>query len=380
MNLEDIKFLSGRRIAILKGLKLYESMQRRPIFILLSFFIFCQSCSSYYSMDDFDKVPKIDAHIHYSYANPVLLEQAEKDNFRLITVNVETSTTPPIDQQESLAVELMGKYRDFIAYLSTFGSDNWESDNWTSNTIKRIEASGEKGASGVKIWKTFGMQLVDGDSNYVFIDDSKLRPVFNHMASHDMPLLAHIGEPKNCWLPLEEMTVENDRNYFANHPEFHMYHHPEMPSYERIIASRDRMLAEHPNLMVVGAHFGSVEWNLDSLTNLLVTYPNFAVDMAARIGHMHYHSSRDYEKTRQFFIDYHDRILYGTDMGTESEMATSGDGFHDNWYSDWRYLATDEAFESEYIGKKVKGLRLPKDVIDDIYFNNSMSWYPGIGF
>jgi predicted TIM-barrel fold metal-dependent hydrolase len=347
---------------------------------VLLFVIVLQSCGSYYTIEDYYDVPKIDAHIHYNYANPVLLQQAEKDNFRLITVNVETPANPHIDVQESLAIELMNKYKPIFSFLSTFGSNDWDSDEWTGKTIERINISADKGASGVKIWKTFGMQLMDADSNYIFIDDQQLSPVFSHMENHSIPLLAHIGEPKNCWLPLDEMTTKNDQKYFAGHPEYHMYLHPEKPSYEKIMNSRDRILADHGKLKVVGAHFGSIEWNLDSLAYRFEEYPNFAVDMAARIGHMHYHSERDYEKTRQFFVRYHDRILYGTDMGMNSEIAKSGDGFHEYWFNDWQYLATDEEFESRFTGKKVRGLKLPKNVIDDIYFNNSVKWYPKIGF
>lgn len=355
-------------------------MEKRQLYIAILIFSLLQSCNSYYVLDDYENVPKIDAHIHYSYANPVLLQQAEKDNFRLITVNVETSTNPHIDKQESVAIQLMHEYKDLVAFISTFGSNDWSAPGWTKNTITRIDASTAKGASGVKIWKTFGMQLQDGDSNYVFINHQQLSPVFDHMASREIPLMAHIGEPKNCWLPLDEMTTENDRNYFANHPEYHMFLHPEMPSYESIMYARDQVLSNHQNLNMVGAHFGSVEWNLDSLAMRFDKYPNFAVDMAARIGHMHYHSDNDYEKTRQFFIKYHDRILYGTDMGMNSENVKSGDRFHNYWFGDWRYLATDEEFHSDLINKKVKGLRLPKTVIDDIYYNNSMRWYPKIGF
>jgi predicted TIM-barrel fold metal-dependent hydrolase len=108
--------------------------------------------------------------------------------------------------------------------------------------------------------------------------------------------------------------------------------------------------------------------------------PYFAMDMAAPIGHMHYLSDRDYDKVRNFFIKYHDRILYGTDMGMPSETVKSGDRFHDTWYSDWKFLVTDEMMKSDLISKEVKGLRLPKDVIDDIYFNNAKTWYPKIGF
>ena len=77
-------------------------------------------------------------------------------------------------------------------------------------------------------------------------------------------LMGHL-EPRNCWLPLEEMTVKNDRRYFQNNPQYHMYLHPEMPSYEEQLAARDRMLGKHPNLPFLGAHFGSLEWSVDAL-------------------------------------------------------------------------------------------------------------------
>ena len=345
---------------------------------LISALILLSSCKEYYSLEDYTNVPKIDAHIHYSYANPVLLEQAQKDNFRLITVNVETQSNPPIDVQEKVALQLVNDYPDWMAFLSTFGSNNWNTASWSDATINRIKASKDQGASGVKIWKTFGMQLQNQDSSFVFIDHAQLTPVFNYLEQNSIPLLAHIGEPKNCWLPLDEMTTENDRNYFANHPEFHMYLHPEMPSYEQIMNARDHVLARHTDMQVVGAHFGSMEWNLDTLAKRLDQYPNFAVDMAARIGHMHFHSDLDYEKTRSFFITYADRILYGTDMGVRSEEVTSGDGFHDYWYGDWKYLATDMVMQSRFINKDVKGLRLPKEALDKIYYANAVRWYSDV--
>jgi len=66
------------------------------------------------------------------------------------------------------------------------------------------------------------MKLRDAESSYVLIDHHRFDPVLSHMGKNHLPLLAHIGEPKNCWLPLDDMTINNDRNYFSNHPEYHM--------------------------------------------------------------------------------------------------------------------------------------------------------------
>ncbi len=116
--------------------------------------------------------------------------------------------------------------------------------------------------------------------------------------------MAHIGEPKNCWLPLEQMSVNNDRNYFKAHPEYHMFLHPENPSYDEIINARDRFVEKHPDMRFVGAHLGSLEWDVDELAKRLDRFPNMAVDVAARVPHIQFQSKANREKVR----DFHDKV------------------------------------------------------------------------
>ena len=90
-----------------------------------------------------------------------------------------------------------------------------------------------------------------------------------------------------------------------------------------------------------------------------------------------------YAKVRAFFVKYQDRLLYGTDLTAEppnpSERAqnppSNGQPFAkeaDNfWRSDWNYLATSGRQRIDAIGAEVKGLALPKPVIDKIYYINA---------
>ena len=112
------------------------------------------------------------------------------------------------------------------------------------------------------------------------------------------------------------MTVNNDKNYYKEHPQYHMYLHPDYLSYDDQIVSRDHMLSRHPNLRVVGAHPGSLEWSVDELAKRLDLYPNFAVDMAAHICHF---QVQDRQKVRDFIMKYQDRLLYGTDFGINKD-------------------------------------------------------------
>jgi hypothetical protein len=82
---------------------------------------------------------------------------------------------------------------------------------------------------------------------------------------------------------------------------------------------------------------------------------------------------RDYDKVRNFFIKYQDRLLYGTDLtlNPDTPPADFKREAHDFWKRDWRYLATDESQRVEIIKADVKGLALPRAVIDKIYYSNS---------
>ena len=96
--------------------------------------------------------------------------------------------------------------------------------------------------------------------------------------------------------------MNNDRSYFARRTrKYHMFKHPEMPSYEDQIAARDRMLAKHPDLRFVGAHLASLEWSVDRLGEFFDRFPNALADTAARMGQLQYQSNREREKVRRIF-------------------------------------------------------------------------------
>lgn len=95
------------------------------------------------------------------------------------------------------------------------------------------------------------MVFRDENGEFIQIDNPKFDPVFDFIAPENKTLIAHIGEPLNCWLPVDSITVDNDRNYFKNHPEYHMYLHPEYPSHKEIIAARDQMLEKHKVLQKI---------------------------------------------------------------------------------------------------------------------------------
>ncbi len=335
------------------------------------------SCSSnYYSIDDFQKVEKTDAHYHIYSGKNVSVELANTDNFTLLAINTYSGGCERVSEAHNWLTEIKKANPEDFDYTTTFCLDGWDDQAWVENTISWIDQCISDGAIAVKVWKNIGMEFRDKDSNLVMIDNPKFDPVFKHLAEKGIPLVGHLGEPKNCWLPLSEMTTKNDSNYFANNPNYHMYLHPGFPSYEEQMAARDRMLEKNPDLIFIGCHLASLEWSVDELASFLDRFPNAAVDMAARMGQLFYQTRDNREKVRDFFIKYQDRLLYGTDIidrGQDKESFYNR--IHKTWLTDWEYLVTENRMTSNLIDGEFKGLRLPKEVVDKIYSENTKRWY-----
>ncbi|MGB4400344.1 MAG: amidohydrolase family protein [Daejeonella sp.] len=337
------------------------------------------SSSEFYTREDFKNVEKYDTHVHLNIYDTTFINQAKRDNLRLLTVNVNPAYYPSVEDQEKVALQLVKAFPDRVAYTTTFTVDNWGTKEWLPETLAYLENSFKQGAIGVKIWKNIGMGLKDKNGKFVMIDDPRFDPVLKFIEKSNITLLGHIGEPRNAWLPVEEMTVSNDKGYFTRHPEYHMYQHPQNPSYEDEVNSRDNMLKKHPNLRFVGAHLGSLEWSVDELAKRLDRFPNMAVDMAARIVHLQSQSVKNRQKVRDFMIKYQDRLIYATDHGVDAKtnLATMNKGLHDTRMRDWTYFATNEDMTSSSFEGSFKGLQLPKQVIDKIYRINAQKWFPG---
>ena len=167
------------------------------------------------------------------------------------------------------------------------------------------------------------MQWRDRNGRAVMIDDDRFAPVFRALSARGVVVLGHQGEPRNAWLPLERMTIRGDREYFAAHPQYHMYLHPEWPSYDAQIAARDRWprpqsaTALHrraPRVARMGRRSGR----------------RFPQAIPGRFGRSRSPSGppaapvRDAARQgpQQFFLEYQDRILYGSDLASGPKRTT----------------------------------------------------------
>lgn len=334
-----------------------------------------------YMIKDFHGIKKFDAHFHIYGEKNSAIEQANQDNFKLLCINTYSGGCDRVKKAHSWLDSLKNLYPGILEYTATFCLDGWDEAEWTDKTISWLDSCIGERAIAVKVWKNIGMEFRDRDSNLVMIDNPRFDPVFKHLTEKGIPVAGHLGEPRNCWLPLDQMTTRNDSNYFSRNPQYHMFLHPDMPSYEEQMAARDRMLEKNPEMVFIGCHLGSLEWSVDELAEFFERFPNTAVDMSARMGQLFYQTRDDRAKVRRFFMNYHDRLLYGTDIidSGQGNAETFRKRLHDTWLRDWEYLVTDNEMTSDLIEGNFRGLKLPKEVIDKIYYSNTLKWYKLVG-
>ncbi|MCU1276218.1 MAG: hypothetical protein JWO48_3649 [Bryobacterales bacterium] len=322
-------------------------------------------------------VQPIDAHAHVFVDHPALRDLLQRLNLSFINVTV-------IDPWERGYETMEPQHRNALVvsranagrapWVATFDPAGWESAGFASRAIRQLDESFREGAVGVKIYKTIGMELQSKTGRYIMPDEPAFAPILDAIAARGKTLYAHIAEPAGAWKPLD--AADPDSSYYHDFPHWHMYGHPERPSKVTILAGRDRMLAAHPKLRVVGCHLGSMEEDVDEIAGRLDRYPNFVVDTAARVTHL---ALQPREKVRAFLLKYQDRILYGTDHGLMpgDDAAARVKGWEADLERDWKYFATTESVE--FMGRSVNGLGLPAAVLRKLYRENALKWVPGIG-
>ena len=318
----------------------------------------------------------IDAHAHIWKSDPAFTAMLERWNLHIVDilyVDDKQPTALPLEQQRTAAFAFVRSAHGHASLCTTFDPFRFSQPDFIQSAIAGINKDFADGAIAVKVWKNVGMELKDSTGRYVMVDDPRLEPIYRDIQSHNKTLIAHQAEPDVAWGPPDPKAL--DSSYYATHPEWNMEKIPGAPSKRTILATRDRLLAQHPGLRVVGAHLGSMESDVDLDAKAFDRYPNFAIDTGARVAHLTIQPS---SKVRAFLIKYQDRVLYGTDIefsGDETAQAAV-DEWEQQLALDWRYFATADTFD--YNGHTVHGLNLPPAVLKKLFHSNAVHWLPGV--
>ena len=318
----------------------------------------------------------IDAHVHVFKSDPAFQEMLERLNLKLLNILVMDDTLSyrkQLQPQVDDALALMQSSHGHTALCTTFDPYKFNSRSFAADTIKQVNQNFSEGAVAVKMWKNVGMEIKDRSGKYIMADDADFEPIYQDIARHGKTLLVHLAEPDVAWGPPD--PADPSWSYYQENPQWYVGDKSGFPSKQVILAARDRLLVGNPKLRVVGVHLGSMEKSLDDIARHLDKYPNFVIDMAAR---MEYLLLMPREQVRNFLIKYQDRILYGTDLDllATANVPEALKDWQSTYVRDWRFLATDETVKVN--GKQVRGLNLPGETLRKIFHDNAKRWIPGL--
>lgn len=301
-------------------------------------------------------IPRIDVHTHtdndyqgirnYLTMREVMLSENNINLAMLINLNGEQAIDTIFDVSKGRIVTCI---------------NDFEPQRGLTHKPEDIASSLDKGYVGYKIWHgPYARVLKEGEDGIKYFDDPAHEPVLRAMEESGLPgASVHIADPNGPF---------GNRGEWAADP----------VEYWRQIVSVERVLQRHPDLVLIAAHCSWLicqDAQIDYLRYLLATYPNFHVDLAATFQYFHL---VDHANLRDFLIEYADRILYGTDVSSikrEEDIPV-----HIERYArTFRILETDEMVEGGFFGMNpVKGLELPEDVLEKIYYKNALRLYPGL--
>ncbi len=321
----------------------------------------------------FVELPKIDVHSHIFEDVPAIHELLRRINLR--TVNVcNNGTDAHLGRMHDLAVELYRRHPTLYPFSSTFDLRRRDEPGYAAEVIRFLDRTFAQGAVGVKIWKEVGIDIKDRDGRFILPDDPRFDPIYAHLARRGIPLHAHLAEPIDAWRPLDPDS--NHYSYYSSNPQWHLYGKSEYPSHADIIAARDHILRKHPTLVVLGAHLGSLEHDLEGIAERLDRYPNFHIEVAARTRNLTRHPAA---KVRALFLKYPDRILYGLDVSWKPYLrATPPTPQQREGHVrmlELRYRADYDYYAGRgkvtHSNREVEALNLPRDVLEKFYAGNA---------
>jgi predicted TIM-barrel fold metal-dependent hydrolase len=173
--------------------------------------------------------------------------------------------------------------------------------------------------------------------------------------------MIHIADPAAFFDPLDETNERYEE--LVRHPDW-SFHGPQYPPFLELIGQFENLIARHPLTTFIGAHVGCYAEDLGWVSRMLERYPNFYIDISARIAEL----GRQPYSTRLLCSRFPERILFGTDTAPSLD-------YYRIYY---RFLETEDEYFNYDTGEipgqgrwQIYGLNLPGPVLEKIYYENA---------
>lgn len=311
------------------------------------------------------KYPIIDVHNHQSLTpDPEKLAQIVKDMEALnlyAMVNLSGSWGEKLAQGVK---NTTGKYPTKFIVFANVDFSQIDDPQFSEKAAKQLEEDYKNGARGLKIFKSFGMNVKDSKGNRIAVDDPRVDAVWAKCGELGIPVLIHTAEPASFFDPhdkFNERWLELKQFPDRYRPPTHY------PTFEQLIKEQEHVFEKHPKTTFINAHLGWFGGDLVRAGKQLERFPNVYMEIGAVIAEL----GRQPKFAREWFIKYQDRVLFGKDIWNPSE-----------YHVYFRVLETSDEYFDYYRKRhafwKMYGLNLPDEVLKKLYYKNALKIMPWI--
>jgi predicted TIM-barrel fold metal-dependent hydrolase len=310
------------------------------------------------------KFPAIDVHNHVDDAMGIGAQDVPVDQLIATMDSVHVQRVVILtgmwgERFEKVYDALVRTHPDRFLLFSQIDWSKIDDADFSSRMIRQLDDAVSRGARGLKVLKDLGLEVRDKSGRLVTVDDPRLDPIWEECGQLGIPVAIHTSDPEAFFLPLDaqneryEELIENPTWSFSG---------SQYPRKSSLLEARNRIIAKHPRTTFIALHVANWPENLDAVSEWLRQYPNMFVELGAREAEL----GRQPGRARSFFLEFQDRILFGTDADPDPAM-------YRNWF---RWLETgDEYFDYwGYPGQgrwKIYGLALPDTVLQKVYYKNA---------
>ncbi|MHA1212588.1 MAG: amidohydrolase family protein [Candidatus Heimdallarchaeota archaeon] len=302
--------------------------------------------------------PKWDAHVHLYKVDDTIEFVKYASEY-----NVEKYSAIIRENREEYVKEFPDKFvfARFVVSQNFFNSD-------IQAVIDDIEDMANQNYQMVKFWyaprwRKYIEEQYKVQVEGFRIDDPKFDPIYKKIEDLGLTLLIHVSDPDIFY-----STKYQPESYYGSKKQH-------MEEFESVVS-------RFPNMKVQGAHMGGQPEHLDDLGQWFDKYPNFVVDTSSAKW-MAREFSNDPEAVREFFINYQDRIFFGTDIVTGRSDREPIPGYYYLRYlslqtlleTDVRDLPLPLADPENDNKTVINGLDLPMSVLRKIYWENARKFF-----
>jgi predicted TIM-barrel fold metal-dependent hydrolase len=311
------------------------------------------------------KFPFIDVHNHQRFPMPPDRLQklvADMDSINLrIMVNLSGGSGDRLREAVSFArTAAPGRF----AVFANLDFRDIDAPDYGKRAAAQLEADVKNGASGLKFFKNFGMDLKDAKGGRIHVDDPRFDPVFEMCARLKIPVLIHTADPKQFWEPIDKY---NERWLELQEMPRRRRAPESNAPWETLIAEQHNLFRRHKNTTFINAHLGWLGGDLTKLGRLMDECPNMHTEIGAVLAEL----GRQPRFAQKWFIRYQDRVLFGKDSWNPVEYHTY-----------FRVLETADEYFDYYRRRhafwKMYGLELPDEVLKKLYYKNALRIVPGL--